>query len=42
MNAVMRILCYLKGSPGKGIMFKKNEHFRIEGYTDDDWGGFGR
>ena len=24
MNAVMRILCYLKGSLGKGILFKKN------------------
>ncbi|KAM1767570.1 hypothetical protein ACFX12_045644 [Malus domestica] len=39
MNAVMRILSYLKGSPGKGILFKKNGHFSIEGYTDADWAG---
>ena len=30
MSAVMRILCYLKGSSGKRILFRKNEHFRIE------------
>ena len=34
MNAVMRILSYLKGSLGKGILFKKNGHFSIEGYTE--------
>ncbi|KAM2194153.1 hypothetical protein ACFX1R_028327 [Malus domestica] len=39
MSAVMRILSYLKGSPGKGILFRKNEHFRIECYTDADWAG---
>ena len=39
MNAVMRILSYLKGRPGKGILFKKNGHFSIEGYTDADWAG---
>ncbi|KAM1012004.1 hypothetical protein ACFX2C_047285 [Malus domestica] len=36
MNAVMRILRYLKGSPGKGILFKRNNHLRVEGYTDAD------
>ena len=39
MSTVMKILCYLKGSPGKGILFRKNEHFKIEGYTDADWVG---
>ncbi|XP_050107769.1 uncharacterized mitochondrial protein AtMg00810-like [Malus sylvestris] len=39
MNAVMRILRYLKGSPGKGILFKRNNHFSVEGYTDADWAG---
>ncbi|KAM2473307.1 hypothetical protein COP2_006450 [Malus domestica] len=39
MNAVMRILRYLKGSPDKGILFKKNNHLRVEGYTDADWAG---
>ncbi|KAM1346354.1 hypothetical protein ACFX13_036411 [Malus domestica] len=39
MNAVTRILRYLKGSPGKGILFKRNNHFSVEGYTDADWAG---
>ena len=39
MNAVMRILRYLKGSPSKGILFNKNNHLRVEGYTDADWTG---
>ncbi|KAM1338504.1 hypothetical protein ACFX2H_037133 [Malus domestica] len=39
MSAVMRILSYLKGSPGKGILFWKNGHFRIGCYTDPDWAG---
>jgi Reverse transcriptase (RNA-dependent DNA polymerase) len=39
MEAVFRILRYLKGSPGRGIRFKKNEHLKITGYTDADWAG---
>jgi Reverse transcriptase (RNA-dependent DNA polymerase) len=39
MEAVFRILRYLKGAPGRGIYFKKNGHLRIEGYTDSDWAG---
>lgn len=39
MEAVFRILRYLKGAPGRGIFFKKNEHLRVEGYTDSDWAG---
>ncbi|KAB2605294.1 hypothetical protein D8674_005011 [Pyrus ussuriensis x Pyrus communis] len=37
IGAVERILQYLKSSPGRGIMFSKNDHCRIEGYTDADW-----
>ncbi|XP_048423745.1 secreted RxLR effector protein 161-like [Pyrus x bretschneideri] len=37
MGAVERILRYLKSSPGRGIMFSKNDHSRIEGYNDADW-----
>ena len=36
---VYRILHYLKGSPGKGIMFSKNGSRRVEIFTDADWGG---
>jgi Reverse transcriptase (RNA-dependent DNA polymerase) len=36
MEAVFRILRYLKGAPGRGIYFKNNGHLRVEGYTDSD------
>ena len=36
MEAVIRILRYLKSSPGKGLMFSKNDHVRVDGYTDVD------
>ncbi|RVW82645.1 Retrovirus-related Pol polyprotein from transposon RE1 [Vitis vinifera] len=39
MSAVMQILRYLKSSPGKGLRFSKNDHLRVEGYTDADWAG---
>jgi hypothetical protein len=39
MDAVIRILRYLKGSPGKGLMFSRNSHLKIKGYTDADWAG---
>ena len=39
MEAVTRILRYLKGSPGRGIQFKKHGHLKISGYTDADWAG---
>ena len=38
-DAVMRILRYLKSSPGKGLMFLKNDHLNVDGYTDADWAG---
>ena len=37
MGAVIRILRYLKSSLGKGLLFSKNAHLDIEGYTDADW-----
>ncbi|XP_024032908.1 uncharacterized protein LOC112095351 [Morus notabilis] len=40
MNAVMRILRYLKSAPKKGILFTKNsDHQSIKAYTDADWAG---
>ena len=37
MDAVIRILRYIKSSLGKGLMFSKNNHLDIEGYTHADW-----
>nr|XP_028959271.1 uncharacterized protein LOC114825095 [Malus domestica] len=39
MAAVMRILSYLKGAPGKLLIFKKHRHLEIKGYIDADWAG---
>ena len=39
MDAVVRIIRYLKSAPGKGLMFSKNGHLDIEGYTNVDWVG---
>jgi Reverse transcriptase (RNA-dependent DNA polymerase) len=37
MDVVYQILRYLKNAPGKGLIFRKNEHLNIEGYCDSDW-----
>ncbi|RVW37569.1 Retrovirus-related Pol polyprotein from transposon RE1 [Vitis vinifera] len=39
MEAIIRILRYLKSSLGKGLMFSKNDHVRVDGYTNIDWVG---
>ncbi|XP_059635870.1 uncharacterized mitochondrial protein AtMg00810-like [Cornus florida] len=38
-EVVYRILRYLKGSPGKGHMFRKQGHLQVEVYADADWAG---
>ena len=37
MDTMYQILTYLKGAPGKGLIFRKHDHFNIEGYCDSDW-----
>jgi hypothetical protein len=37
MEVALRVLTYLKSSPGRGILFSKNDHLNIIGYTDADW-----
>ena len=37
MDLVYRILRYLKGTPGKGLWFRKSKHLDLEGYCDADW-----
>ena len=39
LRAVYCILQYLKGTLGKGILFKKGEEMTFEAYTDADYAG---
>lgn len=39
LEAALRIVRYLKRTFDHGIMFKKNGHFEVHGYTDADWAG---
>ncbi|KAG8487880.1 hypothetical protein CXB51_018329 [Gossypium anomalum] len=39
LGAVYQILQYLKGTPGKRILFKKGENLTLEAYTDADYAG---
>ena len=39
MEAALRVLRYLKSTPGKGLIFKKNSNRGIEVFTDADWAG---
>jgi hypothetical protein len=36
MDAVFRILRYVKSAPGKGLIFRNNRHMNIVGYCDSD------
>jgi hypothetical protein len=40
MDAVYKILRYLKSAPGKGLIFRKNDHLSIEGYCDSDYASY--
>ena len=39
MDAVYRVLRYPKSSPDKGLFFRRNNDYKISGYTDADWAG---
>jgi len=36
-NAVIRIVKYIKGSPGKGLLYGHNNHTIVVCYSDVDW-----
>ena len=37
LEVMYKILKYLKGSPGRGLFFKKSDSKKVEIYTDIDW-----
>ena len=39
LMAVKRIMRYLKGTDDFGLYYKKNKKFKLNAYTDADWGG---
>ncbi|KAL6319841.1 hypothetical protein AAG906_036909 [Vitis piasezkii] len=38
-DAVIRILRYIKSTPGQGVLYKNRGHTQVVGYTDADWAG---
>ena len=38
-KASLRILTYVKGSPGKGVLYKKHGHLQIEAFSDSSYAG---
>ncbi|KAK3024584.1 hypothetical protein RJ639_044326 [Escallonia herrerae] len=39
LDAVYGVLRYLKGTPGKGLFFKREDNRMVEIYTNADWAG---
>ncbi|GJR76608.1 ribonuclease H-like domain-containing protein [Tanacetum coccineum] len=37
LDAAMRVLRYLKGSPGRGIQINKSGNLKLRAYADSDW-----
>ncbi|KAJ0435793.1 putative RNA-directed DNA polymerase [Helianthus annuus] len=38
LQVALRLLRYLKSSPGKGVLFSKGSCFSLTAYSDSDWG----
>jgi len=38
LNAVKRILCYIKGKINEGMFYILSKNFNLVGYSDNDWG----
>ena len=38
-DAVIRILRYIKNTPGQGVLYDNRGHTQVVGYTDADWVG---
>lgn len=37
LEALYRVLIYLKGCPRKGILYRRHGHYQVAVYTDADW-----
>ena len=38
-DAAVRILCYVKGTSGQGVLYENKNYTQIIGYSDADWAG---
>ncbi|KAH9654338.1 hypothetical protein KPL70_027715 [Citrus sinensis] len=38
LDAAIRVLRYLKGTPGQGLFFPAENNLKLTGYSDADWG----
>jgi len=39
LDAARRVLWYLKGNPGQGILLRSDSDLQVSAYCDSDWGG---
>jgi len=38
-NVIIRILRYVKKTPGQGLLYEDKENLQVSGYYDIDWVG---
>ena len=39
-DATVRILRYIKGTPGQGLLFPASNNLSLKAFCDSDWGGY--